>query len=262
MKLGISMASLYPMPSEECLELLGKAGVENTEFFCNCQSELSDEFVRELIKIKNYYGINILSLHPYTSGYEPYLLSRKYPRRYNDTLDLYKKYAEVAAKLGANILVLHGDRPMERDKMPEYFEHFAKMSHVIEREGIMLTQENVRKFCASDPEFIRAMIDYLGNRAMFTFDVKQSIRSGVSPWEVYDAMRGHIAHIHLSDNNSEKDCMLPSRGDFPFEKLFRIAISDGFDGGALIEVYENAYATEMQLIDSYKSLVKRYETLL
>ena len=97
---------------------------------------------------------------------------------------------------------------------------------------------------------------------MFTFDVKQSVRAGYSPWEIYDAMRGHIAHIHLSDHTNDSDCMLIGRGEFPFEKLFRIALADGYDGAALIEVYSNAYVTDEQLINAHKILLDKYNSVL
>ena len=262
MKIGISTASFYPLPTEESLLKLGNSGVNTTEIFFNSISELSDDFISKLNEIKSFNGINVTAVHPFTSGYEPYLFSRSYPRRYNDTLDLYRRYANAGAKLGAKFLVLHGDRPMTKDRIPEYCEHFAKLSRVIEQEGIMLTQENVNKFCAESPDFIRSMVENLGNRAMFTFDVKQCVRAGYSPWEIYDAMRGHIAHIHLSDHLEGNDCMLCGRGEFPFEKLFRIAIADGYDGAALIEVYSNAYVTDEQLINSYKTLLDKYNSVL
>lgn len=262
MKIGISTASFYPLATEEGLLKLSENGVGTTEIFFNSSSELSDEFISKLITIKNQNGIDVAAVHPFTSGYEPYLLSRTYPRRYNDTLDLYRRYANAGAKLGAKFLVLHGDRPMPDEKVPEYCEHFSRLSRVVEQEGVMLTQENVNKFCAANPEFIRKMVDNLGNRAMFTFDVKQCVRAGYSPWEVYDAMRGHIAHIHLSDHNEVSDCMLPGRGEFPFEKLFRIALADGYDGAALIEVYSNAYVTDEQLINAYQSLKDKYNSVL
>lgn len=262
MRIGISTASFYPLPTEESLLKLGNSGVDTTEIFFNSISELSDEFISKLITIRQEKGINVTAVHPFTSGYEPYLFSRSYPRRYNDTLDLYRRYANAGAKLGAKFLVLHGDRITTPEKVSEYCEHFLKLSRVVEQEGIMLTQENVNRFCASNPDFIRSMVENLGNRAMFTFDVKQCVRSGYSPWEVYDAMRGHIAHIHLSDHNDVSDCMLPGRGEFPFEKLFRIALADGYDGAALVEVYSNSYVTDEQLINSYKILQNKYNSVL
>ncbi len=63
-------------------------------------------------------GARIVSLHPYSSGYEPFLLYSAYARRFEDGKALYTRFFEAAAELGASIVVMHGDRqdsvlPME-----------------------------------------------------------------------------------------------------------------------------------------------------
>lgn len=262
MEIGISSASLYPQLLEDSLQSIGEAGIKKTEIFLNTFSEMSDTFIGKLCEIRDRYSMKITALHPFTSGYEPFLLFQNYRRREQDGLALYKRYFCIAAKLGAGIFVLHGDKS-ERLGLPlyEYCERFRRLAGLAAAEGVMLTQENVNRFCAADPDYIRRMIENLGNTARFTFDVKQAVRSGFGVWEVYDAMRGHIAHMHLSDHNETSDCLLPGNGDFQFEKLFRIAAADGYDGDAMIEVYANSYKTPEQLFRSCEVLHKRYEAV-
>lgn len=259
MKIGVSTACLYPNLIEDSLRILGENGVKTTEIFLNTLSEMSPDFISELIRIKESYGMDIVSLHPFTSGYEGYMLFQNYPRRTKDSFDFYKKYFSIAANLGAKIVVLHGDRIGGKLSTYDYCERFAKLSDIANQYGVCLTQENVNLFRASDPDFIREMIKNLGKRALFTFDIKQSVRSGHSPWEIYDAMRGHIAHIHLSDHNSLNDCLLPGKGEFDFAKLFRIALADGYDGAALVEVYSNAYIRDKELGVCCKQLINKLE---
>ena len=261
MKIGVSSASLYPELLEDSLKMIGEAGIKTTELFVNTISEIQPEFISKLIGIKDYYGINIVSFHPFTSGFEHYMLFQSYQRRYRDCFELYKQYFSAAAQLGAKIFVLHGDKIGGSLSVEAYCERFMQLSDAAMREGVTLTQENVFRHRASDPDFIRSMISYLGNRAMFTFDIKQSVRSGYSPWEIYDAMRGHIAHIHLSDHNNSSDCMLPGKGNFNFQKLFRIALADGYNGAALVEVYRNAYRSERELFASYNELCTQFDNL-
>ena len=261
MKIGVSTACLYPNLIEDSLRILGESGVNNTEIFLNTMSEMQPEFINELCLIKEEYGMNIASLHPFTSGYEGYMLFQNYSRRVRDCFDMYRRYFSVAARLGAKIFVLHGDKIGGKLPVYDYCERFAKLSDVAEYEGVLLTQENVNLFRASDPDFIKQMIDNLGKKAAFTFDVKQCVRSGHSPWEIYDAMRGHIAHIHLSDHNENNDCLLPGKGEFDFAKLFRIALADGFDGSALVEVYSNAFIHNKELATSCEKLIKIKENL-
>lgn len=262
MNIGISTASLYPQLLEDALQAIGEAGVKKTEIFLNTFSEMSPAFVEKLCEIRDYYGLRIVALHPFTSGYEPFLLFQNYRRREQDGLDLYKRYFQIAARLGANIFVLHGDkREGQGLSLYEYCERFRRLSGIAATEGVMLTQENVNNFCAADPDYIRRMIESLGNTARFTFDVKQAVRSGFGVWEVYDAMRGHIAHMHLSDHDETADCRLPGDGSFAFEKLFRIAAADGYDGDAMIEVYANSYKTPDSLFKAHTQLCERYRAV-
>jgi len=261
MNIGISSASLYPMLLEDSLQMMGEQGIRKTEIFVNTISEIEPDFVSKLKRIKEYYGTDIVAFHPFTSAIENYVLFSNYQRRYRDGFEFYKRYFSVAAELGAKIFVLHGDRIGGKLSLEEYCERFMRLSDAAASEGVVFTQENVNNYRASDPEFIRGMIKNLGTRALFTFDIKQSVRSGYSPWEVYDAMRGHIAHIHLSDHNEQSDCLLPLKGEFDFKKLFRIALADGFDGCALIEVYNNAYKLESELFDAYKRLSSQLNEL-
>ena len=258
MKIGVSTASLYPTLLEDAVRLTAEGGVKETEIFINTCSEMEPQYVSELARLIAAYRLNVVSLHPFTSGFEPFMLFQQYTRRTKDGFDMYRRFFNIAATLGAKIFVLHGDKIGSTLPLYEYCERFLKLSELASFEGVTLTQENVHAFRACNPDFIRGMIGCLGRRALFTFDVKQTVRSGYSPWEVYDAMRGHIAHIHLSDHNDSSDCLLPGRGSFNFEKLFRIALADGFTGSALIEVYANAYTMPSQLFDSYRELCARY----
>ena len=262
MKIGVSTACLYPELLENSLQYLGENGVKYTEIFLNTFSEMTPEFIGKLRAIRDAYGIKITALHPFTSGFEPYLLFQNYTRRVEDGFGLYKRFFNIAAALGAEHFVLHGDKLGGALSDSEYFDRFNRLAEAASFEGVVLTQENVNLYRSSDPDFIRKMVDALGNRAIFTFDVKQTIRAGYSPWEVYDAMRGHIAHIHLSDNTEGNECMLPGKGSFPFSKLFRIAEADGFDGSALIEVYSNAYRHPDELIKSLDLVKQKYDEIL
>ncbi len=261
MKIGVSSASLYPELLEDSLKMVGESGIKKTEIFVNTISEIEPNFISKLCAIKAHYGIDIVSFHPFTSGLEHYLLFGNYQRRFRDSFEFYKRYFSAAAQLGAEIFVLHGDKIGSRLSEDNYCERFLRLSEAASREGVIFTQENVNNHRASAPDFIRMMIRNLGNRALFTFDVKQSVRSGHSPWEIYDAMRGHIAHIHLSDHTKEKDCLLPGKGEFNFKKLFRIAEADGYDGSALVEVYSNAFKLEKELFDSCRFLEKELSEL-
>ena len=110
MQIGISSSCLYPLLTEESLKTVGELGAKTAEIFFNSFSELKKPILDEIKSIKEYYGINVRSIHPFTSAYEPVLFFGGYDRRLNDGIEFYKNYFEVANELGAEMVVLHGGR--------------------------------------------------------------------------------------------------------------------------------------------------------
>ena len=71
---GISSACFYPLETEKALELMGKNGVKNAEIFFNAACETKKDFVKQLKGIAEYYGMNIVSVHPTMSLAESFML--------------------------------------------------------------------------------------------------------------------------------------------------------------------------------------------
>ena len=62
MSVGISTSCLYPMYTEECLEIIAQNGVELTEIFFNADCELKPEFIDKLLKLilkSNYINSDV-----------------------------------------------------------------------------------------------------------------------------------------------------------------------------------------------------------
>ena len=74
MNLGISTACFYPTVTEKAFECCIKSGSECCEVFFNAYSELSPGFLKELKTQAALSGVSIVSVHPFTSIDEPYLL--------------------------------------------------------------------------------------------------------------------------------------------------------------------------------------------
>lgn len=258
MRLGISTASLYPMRTEEALALLGEAGVRVTEIFFNSQSELSPDFLARLLRIRDRYGMTVRAVHPFTSGFEPFLLFSEYVRRFEDSLALYRRYFETARALGAPFVILHGERAKPVLPDAAYFERFARLSELAADCGVRLLQENVHKFRAQSPDFIRAMRAALPRHAAFVLDLKQAVRAGHSPFELMDAMGGALCHVHLSDHADGQSCLLPGRGQFDFARFFAELSARRPDADGIVEVYRSAYSEPAELTES----ARRLEALL
>ena len=222
MSIGISTSCLYPLITEESLEILGRMGVKTCEIFLNSYSETSTEFAKKLLKIKNEYGIKVASVHPFSSFSETHMLFSEYKRRFEDGIDFYKRCSETAAVLGATVLVIHGSKFPARISRSEYFERFGKLVEAGKEYGITVCQENVHSHFSESPEFLKDMRSFLGDNFRMVYDVKQAVRSGYEPLEFANEFKNEIVHIHLSDHLPGKDCLPPGTGNFNFKKLFDI----------------------------------------
>ena len=68
MEIGASSSCFYPLETKASFEELGVLGIKATEIFFNADSELSKDYLSELNRIKDYYGMSVGSLHPFTSA--------------------------------------------------------------------------------------------------------------------------------------------------------------------------------------------------
>ncbi len=252
MKIGVSTSCFYPMLTEESLRLVGEKGIKTTEIFFNAACELEKDFVNELVNIKDSFGIDVVSVHPTMSLAESYVLFSGYERRFYEGLDMYKRYAEVASRLGAKYIIMHGGKPNKFLTNEEYCHKFFQVARAVEENGATLLQENVVRFRAGDLQYLKLMVETLGKDANICLDVKQSIRGGYSPFDVIESVGENIRHIHISDNGPKGDCLLPSHGTFDFAKLFDKAKQKGYDGAAIIEVYDFCYDSYDEVFESAK----------
>jgi sugar phosphate isomerase/epimerase len=259
MSIGISTACLYPMYTEQALSLLLAQGFRLFEIFFNSPSELEPDFLSLLKRKFSQYGGTLKSIHPFTSGFESYLLFSNYERRFEDGVKFYDRYFQAAHRLGAQILVLHGDRNPEKSGLtePEYFERFAQLARRGKRYGITLAQENVNAFRSADPGFVRRMRAYLGEEASFVLDIKQAVRSGFDPFVMCEAMGERLIHVHINDHTREQDCLLPGVGQMDFARLQTTLNGFGYQGDFMIEVYRKNFQELEELNKAYRFLCEK-----
>lgn len=251
MSYGVSTSCLYPMNTEHSLAELGKIGVKTCEVFLNSISETTLEFARLLNEIKNDYGMKITAVHPFSSFSETFMLFGEYERRYLDVLDFYKRCFEVTAMLGADISIIHGMR--HTGKLPHecYFERFGTLVGEGKKFGVRVAQENVNGHFSESPDFLCRMKSALGEDFKLVFDVKQAVRSGNEPYSFAEKFKNDIIRVHISDNNSESDCLPPGKGEFDFKKLFLIMDSVNYGGDYIIELYRAGFGEIEELKESF-----------
>lgn len=264
MQFGISSACFYPQDLLESIKLLAENNVKSLEIFANTESELDISFAKEIKNITDYYNIAIDSIHPFTSGYEYIMIFSDYKKRFADAVEFYKRYYSFANELGAGLVVLHGDKRFANNGgVPdeEYFERYYRLAQEGRRVGVTLAQENVNFFRSQSPDFLRDMREYLNDGVDFVFDIKQAVRSGNNPYEVCSAMGDRIIHLHINDNNSTHDCMLPGAGEMDYNKIFTQLRAQGFNGTAVIEVYRKNFDNIQQLIASHSFMNKNFANI-
>lgn len=240
MRLGISTACFYPQPVEEILPVIAGLGVHAIEIFFNTESEFSPAFAASLGAEAKSLGLDVVSVHPYTSLMEGMLFFSEYTRRVEDGFAQYQRYFEVAASLGARFLTFHGERSMGP---PDDEACFARKCEVYRRLcaaaascGVTLAQENVAWCRSRDPAYLRALYDRIPE-LRYTLDIKQANRAG-QPWRAFiDAVGDRIVNVHLNDFSNEQSCLLPGAGTMDYADFYDRLRAVGYQGHMLIEVY-------------------------
>ena len=254
MQIGISTSNVYPMTIEDALSAFRGLGADTTEIFVNTVSELREPLCSLLRERAAAAGLPIRALHSYPSCFEPYMLFSQYERRFEDGLEVFDEVFRAAATLGADYVILHGDRDGGVLSVAESVARFERLYDRGQAHGVTLLQENVVRFRACSPAFVRDMRAALGDKAQFTLDFKQCRRTGVELSEMIDAMRGAIRHVHISDATSELDCLMPGAGDEPLKEQLQILKDSGFNGDLMIELYRHNFGEIAELSEGIAHL--------
>ncbi len=253
MQIGMSSSCLYPMQLEESLKTVGELGAKTVEIFMNSFSELEKPILTELKAIKDYYGMDVRSLHPFTSAYETTMLFSDYKRRTLDSVEFYKKYFYAANELGAQMIVLHGGLSSAETTAEKYAESYILLNNAAMETGLYIAHENVKNHHCSQPKFMKAVADLAGDNFKMVLDIKQCRRSGSDEFEFIEKLGKNIFQVHLSDCLPERDCIAPGTGNYDFKRLFSALKAVGYDKSALIELYRKNYGEpeELAIAKSY-----------
>ncbi|MCM1543783.1 MAG: sugar phosphate isomerase/epimerase [Ruminococcus sp.] len=251
MKIGVSSSCFYPLETEKSLVRLGELGVRTAEVFFNAFSELESGYLSELCKIKEHYGMDIVSFHPFMCFAERYNIFSAYRRRFDDSLEMYKRFFNAAATIGAKFYVMHGSKTYMDISREEYAERFDIFRRLGKEFGITVAHENVVDYVGQTPEFMRFLRQSIGDEFKMVLDVKQARRSKVDAFEFVSTMGSSIAHLHLSDFAPNEDCLPPSEnGNFDFTRLFAEMKKLDYSGSCIVELYNRNFSDDKQLIDS------------
>lgn len=261
MIIGASTSNLYPDLTEDAMDMLLTLGFRELEVFVNTASETTPAFTRMLRQKADEAGARIRSLHPYMSGSEPYMLFSAYERRFWDTLTDYERFFESARILGADFVVMHGDKLEGVLPMEESIGRFEAVYDRGQAYGVHLVQENVFNFRSSNLDYIRKMRAQLGEKARFVLDIKQCRRSHIPVLDMLKAMGNQIVHVHISDQSEQAVCLVPGQGTNDYAALFDRLKALGFDGSCMLELYRTNFHTPQELVQGKQYLEKVLHSL-
>lgn len=250
MRIGMSTACFYPQPLEEVLPVIAGLGVRAVEVFFNTESEFSPRYYEELGAQARSLGLDIVSVHPYTSLMEGMLLFSDYARRTEDGMLQYQRYFACAAALGARFFTFHGERHMGQHDDEARWERkctaYRRLCALASACGVTLAQENVAWCRSHDPAFIHALYRDVPE-LHYTLDIKQAYRAGHNWKDFLDAMGERLVNVHINDFSAEQSCLLPGDGEMDYAAFFSRLHALGYDGHAMIEVYRTNFASPEQM---------------
>ncbi len=253
MRTGISSACFYPMITEQAVERLVRMGCSCIEIFLNSFSEIRPEFIAPIRDLLADAGIEVTSIHPFTSGSEGMLFFSDYDRRFRDGVELYKRYLEIALELGGRYVVFHGAHKMAGLDREFYASRFHILHEEARKAGGMILHENVERSVSRDPELFRYLKKQIPD-AGFVLDVKQAIRAEVSPLEMLEAMSGNLCHVHISDNAPGHPCLAIGEGTMDLPVFLRALKDRDYNGALILELYSSNYREEGELTKSLEIL--------
>ncbi len=251
MNIGISSSCFYPDLTEEAFKKVCKTGTKTSEIFFNSSDELVSPLINEFKNISEFYGVEIRTIHPFTSFAEPYFLFSSYKRRTQESLEFYKSYFEAAAILGAEAVVIHGANPMQINQEERCFEVFGQLCDIGREFDVYPAQENVSLRAGCDLSFLKRLKSFLKKDFKTVLDIKQCRRSGVDEFEFINLFGENIIQVHISDYDKTRDCIPPGEGNYDFDSLFKALNEKGYNKSAVIELYNWSFKNEEQIKKSF-----------
>jgi len=120
--------------------------------------------------------------------------------------------------------------------------------------GVTIAQENICYCKSKDLDFLDRLRENCGSRTKFVLDIKQAVRTGISPFEIIDRLGKDIIHVHISDNNEKADCLPVGKGSFDFDRLVAELKKIDYNGAMFIELYRHNYGEYSELYDGMKKI--------
>lgn len=258
MEIGMSSATFYPnVMTENSIRIMKNLGFNLGEIFLNCPSEYESDFIARLNEERYKYDFDIVSIHSFSSAFEPYIFD-SYKRRTKDMLKTFKKVCMAGNLLHAKFYTFHGMKLQSLEQLD--FKHiidiYDALVYTASEFNIKLCQENVSWCMSADPKFISILNERCSNAPFYTLDIKQAYKACICIEDYISVMGNRLVNLHLNDRSSKEVCLLPGRGNIDFTTIKTKLENIDYQGVGIIEVYSDNYKNYDEIRKSGETLKK------
>jgi sugar phosphate isomerase/epimerase len=228
--IALSTASVYPESTADGFELAARLGYDAVEVMVNIDPTSQEiEAVRGL---SEHHEIPVCAVHA------PCLLITQ--RVWGiEPWGKLEKSAEMAAAVGADVVVVHPPFRWQRDYARDFVEGVAELE---ERTGIAFAVENMYPWRASARREMQVYVPgwdpSLESYANTTVDLSHSAVSRSHPVEMAERLGPRLRHLHLTDGtgSAKDEHLVPGRGTQPVVELLEHLAGAGFAGHIVLEI--------------------------
>jgi sugar phosphate isomerase/epimerase len=186
----------------------------------------STPYVQELVRES---GIAVRSIHA------PFLLAAK--KVWGGPQEKIAVSVAMARELHAEVVVIHLPYFWQWDYARWARRHLNEYAR---ESGVIVAMENAMHVYLHRPVNL-SLFNSLQDILCFdnlVFDTSHYAIAGVNIFKAWEELRGHVRHIHLSNNylRGFDDHALPFEGRLPLDRFLRVLHEDGFDGKIALEL--------------------------
>jgi sugar phosphate isomerase/epimerase len=227
--IALSTASVYPENTANGFALAARLGYEAVEVMVGIDPTSQEtEAVRLLSR---HHGIPVCSVHA------PCLLITQ--RVWGtEPWGKLEHSAEMAAAVGADVVVVHPPFRWQRDYARGFVEGIAALE---ERTGIAFAVENMYPWRASRREmevYVPGWDPSAEAYANTTIDLSHAAVSRSDPLAMAERLGPRLRHLHLTDGtgSAKDEHLVPGRGSQPVAELLEHLAGAAFEGHLVVEI--------------------------
>jgi sugar phosphate isomerase/epimerase len=227
--IALSTASVYPENTANGFALAARLGYDAVEVMVGIDPTSQEtEAVRHL---SHHHGIPVCSVHA------PCLLITQ--RVWGtEPWGKLEHSAEMAAAVGADVVVVHPPFRWQRDYARGFVEGIAALE---ERTGIAFAVENMYPWRASRREmevYVPGWDPSSETYANTTLDLSHAAVSRSDPLAMAGRLGRRLRHVHLTDGtgSAKDEHLVPGRGSQPVAELLEHLAGADFGGHVVVEI--------------------------